>query len=177
MITTVCPSLTWKELPEHHEEICSRLSEILSSWEGTPHINGACCKGVGVDCINFVLKGVVDELYGYPRNVTRRSISLCLYSKEKADAALREILSEYQPVKRVLDKTIEPGDIIVTATDIEAPGHIMIAGPKQSELWHTYSSPVHRTGLGFFSGHSQIMNYYRTYRFQDKEKWVLPQQG
>ena len=132
---------------------------------------GLSQKGFGVDCVNFVF-GVLDEMYREKKMRRAYSAAMCMNNPKGAFSALRTLLDDYQPNESISNGTVEPGDIIVTSTKVGAPGHVMIAGPEQSELWHVYDDTVCTIGLGFFDSSCQIMNYFRTFRSQDKEKWV-----
>lgn len=145
-----------------------RLRLALESWLGTPYREGDQMQGIGVDCVRFVC-GVLDEMYGYQRELPRNLPSdRALHDREGAIAAMHRLLTLY-PADEILDKAVEPGDILVWSPSGGGPGHAMIAGPDPSILWHVEpSAGVCYTGFG-----STNMELHAVYRPHGKEtEWL-----
>ena len=154
---------------EQTEQLARRVDLILKSWEKTPYRLGESCKGRGVDCIHF-MSGVLDELYGFPREaIAKLQGDTCLHSPKSAKAAMRVIIRTYSSHKRVTDDTIEPGDALVTGPINGGPGHVMIAGTL-NRLWHaTLNNGIEQTGSAY---RPDLETLHEIYRATDKEKWL-----
>ena len=143
--------MKWISIDRHIEE---RLFKILYSWKGTPYMRGQQVKKVGVDCVRFVC-GVLDELYNRPFEAIKDlPADSCMENPEGAVKVMLNILRRYDHVKIDLDEGVfvEPGDIVLVGT-FRGPGHAMIVGPNQNQLWHcngkqVVTSPPVFTGKG-----------------------------
>jgi len=146
-----------------------RLEGILDSWLDTPYMMGAQVKGVGVDCVRFVC-AVLDELYGYKRApVPELPQDIALHKRDTAVAAMRFILRLYEPNESVDNGALEPGDVLAVAPPGGGPGHAMIVGARENEIWHSTGRRVQMTGLALYLGGWSIHSAYRTC---DRERWV-----
>ena len=155
---------TWRPI-----EAQDRLEQILCSWEGTPYRLNQAIKRRGVDCVRFVAS-VADELFRRIRvPLDRLPDDAMLHCREKAFEAMRLFLSAYQPLIRVTGQEIEPGDMFVTGPKNGGPGHVMIAGSRQSELWHTVHR-VCRTGTAFETDGPRRL--FAVYRSLEKASWI-----
>jgi len=95
-----------------NRENVKRLKEVLESWEGTPWRHRTAVKGLGADCIHFVL-GVLDEL----NVLDLRQIPVPDYPPDWHLHNTRELL--YEGLHRYLNVTDVPvsgvknGDIVL----------------------------------------------------------------
>lgn len=168
------PNWTWREpsLPLlTATRISIELDLILLGWEHTPYLVGQACKGEGggVDCVRFVCS-VLDELYGTDRvhEVKTLPNDASMHTREGAFRVMRTIRELYAPNQPVEDGSLEPGDVVVVGPSNGGPGHAMICGPRQNELWHSSVGGVHRTGIAF-SGEQRI---FRVFRCSNREAWI-----
>ena len=146
----------------------ARLDDVLRSWQDTPYVRGACCRGRGVDCRGLVV-GVLDELYGITApHPARRSPTTAVHDHAGAVVALREITDRYpcRPLHVGREPT-EPGDVLV----VRLPGqhartlaHAMIAGGDGRSLWHAGAAGVCYTALT-----DQAVTH--AFRTLDKDRW------
>ena len=165
-------ALKWVQIPQGHERICERLSEILESWKDTRYALNQACKKVAVDCVRFVFS-TLNELYGFEKGpLIRLPADTVFHDKVKCIAAVRSLMKTYSPCRFVHDLTVEPGDIIITGTKGGSPGHAMIAGPNQSELWHSTESGVCKTGISF-SSDLDLFTFHKIIRPEDKHLWIF----
>ncbi len=165
-------SLKWVRLEHGHDRVCERLTAILESWRDTPYCLNQACKKVAVDCVRFVFS-TLNEMYGFAKGeVMRLPADTAFHNKEKCIAAVRFLMGVYSPCRFVKDGSIEPGDIILTGTVGGSPGHAMVAGPNQSELWHSTDSGVCKTGISF-SRDLDLFTFHKIIRPEDKHLWVF----
>ncbi len=156
---------------EEARAVEQRFYTELQTWKDTPYAQGQCCKGVACDCVRFIF-AIIDFMYGFTRfnGLAALPQDTAFHDPIKARAAFRAILDTY-PYSFVDDGSIEPADIIITGSRNGGPGHAMIAGIEQNELWHqTPLSGVQRTGPMF--GGNDMMHYHRTIRSKDKYLWL-----
>lgn len=166
--------MIWRALSGFREAAPTqeKLQKILDSWEGTPYMPGQQMKGAGVDCVRFVC-AVLDELYGFSRvAIPELPGDIALHARDTAVAAMRYIMKLYEPNEPVLDGVLEPGDILVVAPPKGGPGHAMIAGGRENELWHSMDRRVQRTGIGFLTDKYHGWQFYGAYRALDRERWA-----
>ncbi len=166
--------MIWRELTGVPDaaRVQARLQRILESWEGTPYFPGQQMKGAGVDCVRFVC-AVLDELYGYKRvEIPDLPGDIAMHARDTAIAAMRYVMKLYEPNVPVLDGILEPGDILVVAPPNGGPGHAMIVGAQQNELWHSTDRRVQMTGIGFLQEKTHGWKLYGAYRALDRERWV-----
>lgn len=139
----------------------NRLESVCESWAGTPYVKSQRLRGVAVDCANFVV-AVLDELYGL--NLPPTPSLPAGETHEKAEPAIRAIMSRFPHRRLSAGESIEPGDVVFTRTG-DHVGHVLICGPRG--LWHAIQGVgVCRTGLGCLSGKVD-----RVYRLLNKELW------
>jgi len=126
-------NFTWVPLwPDIHD----RIEAFADQWTGTPWVEGQRARRVGVDCVQLV-GAFLDEMMGLPDHTTvPRLPARCAVHRpgtaEPTVAALRKAHHGSDPVR---DRTVEPGDILVTRAEPgrEAPAigaHAMIALPR-----------------------------------------------
>lgn len=166
--------MIWREMSGFRDAAMAqaRLERILDSWDGTPYAIGQQMKGAGVDCVRFVA-AVLDELYGYKRlPVQDLPHDVALHQRETAIAAMRLIMKLYEPNEPVLDEILEPGDILVMAPPKGGPGHAMIVGARENEIWHSTGKRVQMTGIGFFDAGHTGWKLFGAYRALDRERWA-----
>lgn len=137
----------------------ARLGQVLESWEGTPYMSGQRCRGVGVDCVRFVV-AVLDELTGRHTDIRTIPPDTCLHAPAKAREAAERLSLAFE-ADRVTD-ALEAGDVIVTGPVGGGPGHVMIVGHRKSEVWHASYPMVHKVGLRgvYLCGH-QVFDVFR----------------
>lgn len=160
--------LKWRVLPEHLA-INHRLETFLLLWRGTPYLDGNQCPGYGVDCFRFVC-GVLDSLEGKKRHLDFIPRDQSMHDREGASRAMRTVLEMYRPFETVDNGQVEPGDIFITGANGGGPGHALIAGLSQGELWHVPgpNKKVRMTGTGI---NGQL---FRIYRVSNKlERWGI----
>lgn len=152
------------------ERILGRLRSILQSWEHTPYRSRACVKKVGADCVRYGL-AIIDELRGLDRLSQVQTVSddVCMHDAKTAFETVSRIEGIYQPLERVWEPYIEPGDLILVGPPGGGPGHLQIVGPDPNTIWHCdRGTGVCRTGMGVRDGHERI---FRAYRFGDRLEW------
>lgn len=152
-------ALAWRPLEDLAAQ--ARLAQVLASWDGTPYFAGQRCKGVGVDCIRFVV-AVLDELAGTRTVVRVLPGDVAHHAPALAFEALSRQLG-LMPCSPVLDGVLEPGDVVATGPLDGGPGHALIVGPERLQAWHAADGQgVCRTGLGVLGwmGH-RIVSVHR----------------
>lgn len=166
--------MIWRALSGFREAAIAqaRLQRILEAWEGTPYVPGQQMKGAGVDCVRFVC-AVLDELYGFSRSkIEDLPGDIALHSRGTAVAAMKLIMSIYEPNMSIDDGSLEPGDILVVAPPAGGPGHAMIVGGRENELWHSTQHRVQMTGIGFITAAYHGWRLFGAYRACDRERWA-----
>lgn len=149
----------------------ARVTQVCESWLGTRYGKGQQVKGRLVDCIRF-LAGTMDELYGFVRErFERLPADMSLHDRDGAIAAMRRFLRLYEPNAAVPPEPdgtylVESGDALIVGPSSGGPGHAMIAGGRQSELWHVEECGVVRTGRGIQG------ELHGIFRVLDKERWL-----
>lgn len=158
--------LDWQHLSVPIVE--KRLRFALQGWEGTPYREGDQMQGIGVDCVRFVC-GVLDEMYGYRRELPRNLPSdRALHDRDGAIAAMKQLRRLYEPVTEVTDGKVEPGDIVVSGPRGGGPGHALIAGFDPFTLWHVDpAAGVCSTGIALTD-----MDIFEILRPSDKHLWL-----
>lgn len=143
----------------------NRIESLCSSWLGTPYRHGQRRRGAGVDCANFIV-AVLDELYGVQLPPIPTFPAGAGATSEKAEPAIRAIMSRFPHERVNPSEPIEPGDVVFTLTG-DHVGHVLLAGVRAGELWHAARGVgVCRTGLGAYAGQID-----RLYRPLNKELW------
>lgn len=162
-------TLTWEPLPEELAPVQSRLEAILQPWDGTPYMKGQQRCQVGADCVRFVT-AVLDELWGFEREIPRLPQDSALHSPETARAALRYIMGLYpRTMKMPLHRTVQPGDILITGETSGGPGHAIIVGASPNSLWQALPTGIHKGGMALMV---QAQRLFRIYRFEDRHAWL-----
>lgn len=144
----------------------SRMMRILTSWHGTPHMDGQQCKGRGVDCVRFVA-GVLDELAGTKTALARLPYDASFHNKDLCFRAFRQFRRQFKGRQISETTPLEPGDVIITGPASGGPGHAIILGPDL-KLWQAlskvggYSLDILNTGL---------YKYKATIRAEDRTIW------
>lgn len=152
------------------QKITDRLEAVLQSWKGTPYGLGQQCKGMAVDCVRLVC-GVLDEMYQQPyQHVEVLRDDIAFHSREQALAGFHTIMQLYPDHSALRGNEVEPGDILICGSKSGGPGHAMIAGTRQSVLWHTDSHKVVQTGLAF--PQAGMYHLHRVLRSNDKDRWI-----
>jgi len=153
--------------PLADKRISTRITEVLSSWKGTPHIKGQQVKGEdgGVDCLRFVT-GSLDELTGreYQR-FNHLPPDSSMHVRSAAIAIMKSILEFYNPIERVTTDYLEDGDILVSG--MKGPGHGMLVG--EGVLWHASGTRVCYTGLKLVDHYQKLFGIFRP---MYKESWI-----
>lgn len=152
------------------ERVLARIRYAVQSWENTPYREGDCVRGYGVDCVRWTC-AVIDHLFGWTRIMPQNLPSdRSLHDRDGAIEVMKLLISIYEPLERVADGQIEPGDILVMAPLGGGPGHAMIAGPDPFTLWHVDpNAGVCRTGFGLTD-----MELHQILRPEEKHLWLRP---
>lgn len=134
-----------------HEDLVfvKKLEQECLTWKGTPYSEGSRIPKFGVDCINFV-SSVLDSILNITLPPDPAILSdVALNNPEKARDCMKYMVNRYRPYTEVKDKTIKPGDVIITRVENSGPVHALIAGFNKNTIWHIPSqkSSVCRTGL------------------------------
>ena len=157
--------LQWRALEDQAAQ--ARLGAVLESWRGTPYMSGQRCKGVGVDCVRFVI-AVFDEMNGTDTPVKTVPGDVAQHAPEVARAALELLLRSFD-CSRVREPYLEPGDVIVTGPNAGGPGHAMIVGAERRMCWHAApATGVCSTSLGIIGMLDQKV--FAAYRMTSR-KW------
>ena len=148
-----------------------RLVDMVGGyWLGTPYKENARAPGRGVDCVRFTC-AILDSLYGDQRSVRlpRRRGEMSLHNRAGMFKAMRLILGLYPNHRRVVNRSLEPGDILVCGPENGGPGHAMVAGGRQGVIWHC-SRPggVERVGYSIPRGHK----LFAVFRCTDRDGWT-----
>jgi cell wall-associated NlpC family hydrolase len=160
-------SLRWLDLPPRP---LKRLEFVLRRWDRTPYMAGQRCRGIGVDCVQFVT-AVLDELHGVSTKVPRLRPDSAVHDGRQALPTIKAIRAGFESVV-VRDSTIEPGDVIVVrATPFPSGprryGHVLIAGWEVGTLFHAASpTGVSKTSL------QGLQDVLRVYRDVNKDQWL-----
>jgi len=156
--------MKWQHLDPKIE---TALQNTISPWIGCPYMPGQQCKGIGVDCIRFVT-GVLDELYGISRDIKCLPMDVCMHRPAQAVESMLQIMKLYPHTSLKDLSTVEPGDIVITGT-ADGPGHAMIAGQLDNQLWHTNGRKVVMAAPRFSS--RSLSRLFRIVRPANKEGW------
>lgn len=160
----------WVALPDPRVE--DRILRVYESWVGTRYMAGQQAKGMAVDCVNLV-GGVLDELFrrNAPTPIPRLAGATGI-GPASTGLAAAGVLRRQFPSEQCRDGTIEPGDVIICRSTLDAQsadsfGHCVLAGVRPWSCLHAIPNVgVCWTGLG------QINGVLRVYRVKDKESWL-----
>ena len=150
----------------------------LRSWERTPYKDTMMKKGVGVDCLRFVL-AMGDWLHGFntakmPR-IPKLPPQTSLHSETLAWKVVRKLQRRYEAetiwtnednAETIPD--LEPGNILCVKNEIH-PGHVLIAGTRKNVIWHCINS--HSLEFG---GHVHETNLHWCLEIGLLRVWKLP---
>lgn len=160
--------MKWNPLPSEMFLTGGRMHGILTSWVGTPYMEGQQLKKGGVDCIRFCC-GVIDELFGYSRTpIEHLPADMSLHSPRSAFAAMKKLHRLYAPLEAVSPESLQPGDLLVVGPVHGGPGHLMIVGAMPSTIYHSTPGGVVQAGVGIPSS----MELFKVYRFSERDKWA-----
>lgn len=147
------------------------LEEEMQSWKGTKYSLGQRLKGVGVDCVQFVI-AVLDEMYGYEPIAFRAPSDSAVHDRRFVMASYAFIAHRYpQSVLRGAEP--DTGDVVILRHRNAAgagrrnPGHVGIVGMDRRVLWHA-DSPVGVCTTSVRAHRDQIV---RVWRMTGKEQW------
>lgn len=157
--------LVWRPLNDPASQ--ARLAAVLASWEGTPYMPGQSCKGVGVDCVRFVV-AVLDELSGKQTDVRTIAPDAATHAPDVAMAALARLIARFD-CEEVTNNVLEPGDVIATGPENRGPGHAVLVGCERRICWDATAPRVRRISLGL----SALMGHqvFAVYRLKNR-KWA-----
>ena len=101
------------------QEQKTNLNNELQSWLGTKWVHNQACKGVGADCVQFIVEAVKNV------NLLPQSYKTRKYDKDWAMHNARSILREEicKVAEKVDTKEIQEGDIVLFMTG-RTSGHI-----------------------------------------------------
>jgi hypothetical protein len=143
-------NLTWKSLGKgkRARRKAIKLYRILSSWEGTPYLNGQQVKEGGADCLQFVV-AVCQELLDFPiQKVSSLSGDACIHNRQKTQEALKAIRRLFPESRKI-------------KSDI---------GTEKNTLWHsTERTGVCKTGFALPSKYQKVFGIYRMKR---RSQWL-----
>jgi hypothetical protein len=150
-------------LPSIHEDT---VHTVCESWKGTPYKLNGKYKGKGVDCLHFAA-GVLDELYGttHSSNLISLPPDACVHNREGIEVATRALFRAY-PVVRVVNGTIEAGDLLVTSIspDKRSPSHLRVAS-KRGMLWEAVHPTVMLSGFCIFDTETVVAVFRATNKY------------
>lgn len=92
-----------------------------------------------------------------------------LHDPERARAAMRLILAAYQPHVRVMDDSVQPGDVVIVGPVGGGPGHVLMGGFQPNTLWHAVLPRVCFTGIAFNPETTELVGVYR---MADRRRWL-----
>lgn len=101
------------------QEQKTNLTNELQSWMGTKWVHNQACKGVGADCVQFIVKAAQNV------NVLPKEYKTRKYDKDWAMHNARSILREEisKLAEKINIKDIQEGDVILFMTG-RTSGHI-----------------------------------------------------
>ena len=125
------------------------------SWVGTPFINQACLKGVGVDCTMLAYKSLVDSGLASGEFDVAYRVAGGINPQPKIYERFTEILNV--PFRRINPKTLLKGDILVFKLQ-GVERHISIAIDNGTHINACYKFGVRKEPI--------------TSRWRDRISWV-----
>lgn len=148
--------------------VAEALHRELESWEGTPYRPNHQRRGIGADCRSFVL-GVLDKLYGIETDLKLLPTDAGLHDPETARSFLHQMARRWS-ARKVLDGTVEPGDLIISKYPGCGPTHVTIAGP-----WPWYWHCDMKRGVERIAYDPGRLEFEAIYRLPNKHVWETPQ--
>lgn len=167
--TLVHLDFEWEPLPDPLRGLGDRLLHEFEGWRGTPHRPGQKCKGVGVDCVRFVVS-VLESLTGRVSGDVKIPQDASMHNKAAASRALRLFLSSW-PLHEDIKESgkVQPGDVIIVGPPNGGPGHALIVGVQKNTLWHAANSGVRMCGWCLERPMTKV---FRVYRGTDRRSWL-----
>ncbi len=93
---------------------------------------------------------------------------ISFHNRKGAMSGLRWFMRQFPTCKQQTNGEIEPGDVLITGPVGGGPGHAMIVGPWENQIWQaTGASGVHFTGMAL----PHIFELHAVFRFTDREVW------
>lgn len=150
--------------------------DYLRSWHHVPYRDGGMSRQ-GVNCLNFVVL-IADWLHGWDTaklpKVPVRPKQTSLHNKTEAFRIIKWVRNRYngKVVWRANDggdPPLLPADVLVCKNQVH-PGHGLIAGTRQNELWHAFNGPTVSQGGEVFStalSQCQNMGMIESFRSED----------
>lgn len=119
-----------------NEENVERLRQVLNSWLGTPFRHRAAVKGVGCDCVHFIVAVMVE--LGV---VKREDIYIPPYARDAGWHNYNDDMTRYMDKVEQLEKVGPPyknGDILLVKF-VNVPTHegIYCDGLMYHSIWHS----------------------------------------
>lgn len=101
------------------QEQKTNFNNELQSWLGTKWVHNQACKGVGADCVQFIVEAVKNV------NLLPKSYKTRKYDKDWAMHNARSILREeiFKVADKIDTKEIQEGDIVLFMTG-RTSGHL-----------------------------------------------------
>jgi hypothetical protein len=146
------------------DEIQDRMHDCFLSWEDTPFLDGWQSRGHGVDCVRF-MAAILNFMYRDQRaTIDQLPRDLGFHDRGAAVSAMRKMHRIYPESVVVRDRTMEPGDVLVTGPASRAPAHVVMVGARPCHFWQAGPAKVTRCG--------QPSRIARIYRATDKHLWL-----
>lgn len=163
--------LHWSPLklgdPLDNELALRALGRELESWEGTPYMLGQQMKQQGVDCVRFVC-AILDFLGGTRTPLPSLPADAAMNSKRTAIASMLAIKRLFEPIDQIEDDRVQPGDLLVVGPSSGGPGHGIIVGHRENELWEAGTERVQRVGWSLH----ESAEIFAVYRKGDRHRWL-----
>lgn len=163
--------LRWRPInvgsPLDNELAMRAIGRELESWEGTPYMLGQQVKQEGVDCVRFVC-AIMDFLGGRRTPLPALPADAAMHSRQTAIKSMLAIKRLFEPLSQVEDDWVEPGDLLVVGPCRGGPGHGIIVGHRENELWEAGTRRVQRTGWSL----PEVSELYAVYRKGDRTSWI-----
>jgi hypothetical protein len=84
--------------------------------------------------------------------------------------ALVRLRRLYAPVRRLRAAAYQPGDVLVVGTGAGGPGHVMLVGARENNVWHsTAASGWAQCGWALGQGFERL---FGAYRLDDRHRWL-----
>lgn len=109
----------------------AEVVEIARTWLATPYRHQASVKGLGVDCVGFLV-GVALEA-----GLISHELAAALptdYSRQPSGGQLRRAMAQHMTPIPIA--TVEPGDVCLVAFVVEEQHLVMITRPSPLSIIH-----------------------------------------
>ncbi|PHR91961.1 MAG: hypothetical protein COA69_09355 [Robiginitomaculum sp.] len=159
----------WKHLK------CDRLRDTLALWDGTPYAPNQRARGQGADC-RTLIAGILDDMFDMFVEIPFVPQNVGLHDRKRAISSIHAMLRGWHSADLVTDKSLEPGDILVTRSSPDQPGvplpknpgHVMIVTTNPFEILQSSQT------LGAFRSDLEgVREILRTYRPRRKDLWIM----